>query len=507
MTRNLTEAMPSQITLTKLLVLLGLALTFTWMAHVNHIAEYDESLHLDVARSIYQTGVPIRSIRDGVAYLYHPPLFLYLLAPVTGPLEDGTLIGRWISGAFGLLSVAIVFKLVDELIDRRAAVLAGLLVALSPLFQIYAFSVQAEVMLTALILAGLLAFAVAWRTRLTRYAWLTGIMFALAVWVKFLAVLPIGACALYGLLSFRRRRTFRELLALIVPPSLALCAWVGFGLALDRAVFQQVMQSWFSGPQWPWDPRMHFTFADWLLVLVRDVLSYPGAILLLTTFPLRVRLYRRGSRLVVFEIYAMLMLIYSMFSSVKEVRHLIPLAPVAAILITSGVVELIQGVPWLRQAGWRRSLAVGVMVLALVEASPLTLLPDERPASWQNWLDKPLVARVFDNDAYLTNVRDAGQYLKQLTPADAVIPVVHEGTVAGYYANRRYVLLYVLSSDEIMDVVENSRWLLVDKDLYPNLNNVEVERVKSYIADHFASVARFATSGPAATVYQRLDYP
>src|SRR3972149_3455334 len=92
-----------KMTLIKLLILLGLLITCVGMAQLNHIAEYDESLHLDVARHIYNEGVPIRSIRNGVAYLYHPPLFLYILAPLTGSLEDGTLAGRSVSVAFGLL--------------------------------------------------------------------------------------------------------------------------------------------------------------------------------------------------------------------------------------------------------------------------------------------------------------------------------------------------------------------------------------------------------------------
>ncbi|MBI1879849.1 MAG: hypothetical protein HYR94_16785, partial [Chloroflexi bacterium] len=76
----------TRLTLAKIIILWGLCGVFAVMGYFNHIAEYDETLHLDVARNIYRFGLPIRSLGSGEAYLYHPPLFLYLIAPLTGPL-------------------------------------------------------------------------------------------------------------------------------------------------------------------------------------------------------------------------------------------------------------------------------------------------------------------------------------------------------------------------------------------------------------------------------------
>jgi 4-amino-4-deoxy-L-arabinose transferase-like glycosyltransferase len=501
--------MRSHSLLLKVIILLGLVGILALTAHFNHIAEYDEALHLDAARNIYLHGVPIRSLLEGRTYLYHPPLFLYLIAPLTGPLTDGTLLGRWAAAAFGLITVATVFRIGSDLKDEAIGILAGLLVSLSTLFVIYAFNIQGEMMLTALIMLGLLVFLRAWDLRRSRYLWLAGIVFALALWVKFLAVLPVAACGLLLLIRIvRQRRSLRLLLPFIVPVAAAVVLWFVYGLALDRTVFLNTMQSWFAGPVWPWDARTHFTLASWLAVVARDVLGYPVLLLLLVTFPWRVQLYRRGSPLLLIEIYAAFMIIYTLFVSVKEVRHLIPLVPVAAILVSAGLVGFLRTIRWSEWPFWGRAVTIGLAIICLIDASPINLFPPKPPTALRGWLDAPYAARLFDNDPYLTNVRDAGIYLQSAAPADAIVQVAHEGTVAGYYADRHYGLLYVLSYDQIIQALDHSSWLLVDKDLYPNLSADEIQRVKSYIADHFVEVARFNQGQPpAAIVYQRKLEP
>ena len=491
----------------RLVIVAGLLATLTWVAQFNRIAEYDEALHLDVARNIYRNGVPIRSIGNGEAYLYHPPLYLYTLAPLTGPLVDGTLVGRWVTAAFGLFTVMLTFRLGTDLGGETASLIAGALVAVSPLFQTYAFNIQAEAMLAALILAGLLVFVRGHLDGQMRYTWLAGILFALAVWIKFLAVIPIVACALFALLQFKRRRLLYCWVALSVPVVLALALWVIFGMWLDRAVFLSVMRDWFSGPQWPWDARTHFTLTGWLTVVARDVLSYPLTFLLLATLPWRFRVYRHKTSVLLLELYTGLMLIYTAFVSVKEVRHLIPLIPVVAILASIGIAEFLRAWHWPIRPAWQRAILIGLAAIFFVEASPLTLVRTTWPSSARDWLDVPYAVRVFGNDPYLTNVRDAGQYLNRTMPKDAIIPVVHEGTVTGYYADRRYILLYVLSYDWIAQVLADTDWLLVDKDLYPNLSADEIQKVKAYIAEHFEPVARFEKVGPPAIVYRRKPAP
>jgi 4-amino-4-deoxy-L-arabinose transferase-like glycosyltransferase len=501
--------MRSHSLLLKIIILLGLVGIFALTARFNHIAEYDETLHLDAARNIYLHGVPIRSLLEGRTYLYHPPLFLYLIAPLTGPLTDGTLLGRWAAAAFGLITVATVFRIGSDLKDETIGIVAGLLVSIATLFVIYAFNIQGEMMLTALIMLGLLVFLRAWDLRRIRYLWLAGILFGLALWVKFLAILPVAACSILLLIHiFRQRRPFSLVLPFIVPVSAAVVLWVVYGLALDRTVFLNTMQSWFAGPVWPWDARTHFTLVSWLVVVVRDVLGYPMVILLIVTFPWRVQLYRRGSQLVLLEIYAAFMIVYTLFVSVKEVRHLIPLVPVAAILASAGLVGFLRTIRWREWPLWGRAVTIGLAIICLIDASPLNLFPTKPPTSLRDWLDVPYAARLFDNDPYLTNVRDAGEYLQSAAPADAIIQVAHEGTVAGYYAHRHYGLLYVLSYDQIIQALEHSNWLLVDQDLYPNLNADEIQRVKHYIADQFVEVAQFNQGQPpTAIVYQRKSEP
>ena len=63
----------------------------------NHVANYDEAIHLDCARSILRTGLPIRRIAGGQVYLNHPPLYLYILALHQALWRAGELSGRLLS--------------------------------------------------------------------------------------------------------------------------------------------------------------------------------------------------------------------------------------------------------------------------------------------------------------------------------------------------------------------------------------------------------------------------
>ncbi|MBI1878569.1 MAG: hypothetical protein HYR94_10135, partial [Chloroflexi bacterium] len=293
-------------------------------------------------------------------------------------------------------------------------------------------------------------------------------------------------------------------LALSVPVGLALALWVGFGLWLDRPMFLAVMRDWFAGPQWPWDPRTQFSLSSWLAVIARDVLSYPLAILLLATWPWRLRGYGRGAPLLALELYSLLLLAYTLVVSVKEVRHLIPWIPVAAILVGVGLAQALRAAHLTAGPPWRWAVAGGVACLVFLEASPLTLVPSDQPATLRAWLDPLWASRVFDNDSYLVNVRDAGHYLGEVTPSGAIIPVVHEGSVAGYYADRNYQLLYVLSGEQVVRILNQSEWLLVDKEIHPNMTEADFAQVKAYIAEHFALVSQFNKGGIPALVYRRI---
>jgi hypothetical protein len=96
----------------------------------------------------------------------YPGLFCYLLAPVLACLAperresaEAYLLARGLVAAFGVLSVALAWRLGRRLAGHWGALTAALLVAVSPVEVITAHTIRPDVVLEAFVLAALLAFA------------------------------------------------------------------------------------------------------------------------------------------------------------------------------------------------------------------------------------------------------------------------------------------------------------------------------------------------------------
>ncbi|WP_372859452.1 glycosyltransferase family 39 protein [Pseudomonas protegens] len=143
----------------------------------------------------------------------HPPLYFMLLHGWIALFGDGILSVRMFSAVPGIVTVGLGVWLVALLAGRRAAILAGVLLALLPTAVRYSQEVRMYALLGMLLLGASLALAY-WvrQPRRRRYLLIYSLLLALAFYTHYFTVLCVLAHWLYLALSGARGEDGRRLL-------------------------------------------------------------------------------------------------------------------------------------------------------------------------------------------------------------------------------------------------------------------------------------------------------
>jgi hypothetical protein len=110
---------------------------------------------------------------------------------------------------------------------------------------------------------------------------------------------------------------------------------------------------------------------------------------------------------------------------------------------------------------------------------------------------------LYRSQYYYSLVRETGDYLAQTTPSDAIIAVIHEGPVLGYYADRHHYFLYTMSLSRTIEVLDSVNYLVIDNFIFPMQTEEEKEQVRAYIDLHFHVVKTLEDVHRQIHVYQR----
>jgi 4-amino-4-deoxy-L-arabinose transferase-like glycosyltransferase len=485
-----------------LLVLLPLALRIK-------VAEYDEAIFLDVARNLQRIGLPLRSVgTQGVAYLEHTPLLVFLLGMVTPQTPEALAWARWMTALAGLGCVVLTYLIGERTAGWRAGLVAAVLLALRPTFAVNAYFIRQETFMTLAMLAALLILITDRRRgSLWRMA-LTGLALAAAVLFKEIAVLFVAACVVFVVLLHRANpaRAWRAALLVGAPSLLVLGAWALWAWQLSPSIFSSVMQRWLANAQGGLMPgaRRGLSAFVWASRLALDLLGLPVVVGLLWALVRAARTGRRywqPERLLLWG-YLAAAIGVSFLIGLKEPRHLIGVLPCVALLIGIAGSEWLVGLPAgppgrLRRAGaW---LAVAIFLLA---ASLLRLLP-LGPQAPARWLDPVYARPLLENDRFYNVLRLAGERVTDLTAPRQVLTVAHQGTVIGYYADRPYRMLYTLREDAVLQALDETDVLVWDDPQFFFLDADQVQRVRNYVEQYFG-VDRVVSDGERrVTIYSR----
>lgn len=491
-------------------LLLFLALQLPPILRVS-IAQYDESIFLDIGRNIHATGLPLRSLGpEGQLELDQTPLYLYLLSGLMLLFGENLFALRLVTLLAAAACIALVYLITAGARGEPAAVVAGLLLAVNPFFNLYSFFLRMEAFACLFVLL-----AVYWladdgrRPARNSTAAAAGLAMATAVLFKvttitiWLAALP---WALWQLWRDPARRS--KLLWLALPTVIAVAGWLLAAL-LDpsRAA---------SAGRWgaalglggnPVDARLGVAAGNWLLTIGRMVLGWPTVALLAMALVAYFARWRRQHPVAhLLALYIALTVGLTLVVQLKEARHVIGIIPAAAVLIG---IALPWELLWRRVAERRATAALAVLAaLALLWAlSPLRL--PARGEEWhaaEMWWEPLVRGRYFHNDGQLASLRDAGLYLRENTAADEFILIARQGPIVGNYAQRNYTFLYTGEFERNMDLLREATYLVMDPPVdYWAQTPEETAALLQFVAENFSVERVFESGETAVTLYRRNE--
>ncbi|HEX6385709.1 MAG TPA: glycosyltransferase family 39 protein [Anaerolineae bacterium] len=336
-----------------------------------------------------------------------PPLLFYLQAlfyPLLGPVEWA---GRLPNFVASLLLVPLVARLVLKLYrDRWVATVAAIFVALSPLAIQFSATAFTDPLLTAFLLASLIATSNKLQVaslpparRLVDSQTCSGFFFGLAIATKHQAWLFLPLLLGLAVLLRWRRRDWSRWLAGFIPVLLLLLLWEVSRTGSLTLWPAQIANFGGLRPIWSWElwPR----FRAWL-TLSQYVFAPP--LLLAGTVAVAVPLiktWRSANGTAAFDLLFILYLVaYGLLHWLLAIpiwdRYLLAATPVVALVLSRGLRQILDGQRWIGREKiranlanfWffatpslvypRSSLSVGVSSLVL-----LILLAVQLPGAWQ----------------------------------------------------------------------------------------------------------------------------
>ncbi len=132
-----------------LLIVLGLLVRLPFLSAFDMVT-FDGTYYINTARSL------MRGSLDGVAFPVGYPLFIGLFLPF---LREGVMAARAVSFVAGVGSLLVLYTLARQFVGRKSAVLASVLLALSPLSIRYSMISMSESIYVFWVLFALLLFA------------------------------------------------------------------------------------------------------------------------------------------------------------------------------------------------------------------------------------------------------------------------------------------------------------------------------------------------------------
>jgi 4-amino-4-deoxy-L-arabinose transferase-like glycosyltransferase len=500
--------MPRNRNLVLLTIVLGVYFLFQILLIRNvTIAQYDESIYLDVARSIRNTGLPMRSVGQyGRFYFEHLPGYVYLIGGLTTLFGENITLLRLITMLFGAGAISLTAIIGWRAQDAAAGFVAALLLALNGFFATYAYFIREETFFVFFILLACYFLLRLEETANNRYLLATTLSIAVAMFLKEIALAFLLAAAIYQLFLYHTWRA--RLLAIFIialPSLLVLIVWLLWANTLDPAQLQITLNRWlgaFNAEQQIVDPRIGLLPLAWMESIVN--LLFGWELVLLFLFALIYTLFRRRRPphiAYLLLLYTFIAFAASFIMSLKESRHLVAILPTLCLL--TGLL-LPWSTWWYGISADRRRLIIAtpLILLFLLSASPLKLTTAYNPGS--RW-DTIYAGRLLHNDADLNLVKDAGDYLAANAPPGTLITVVRMGPVIGYYAKLPYIFLYTRPFAENMEILGESSYVIIDSSNFWQQTPEETETLMQYIVDNFTVDHLLQDQSRQITIYRRKN--
>ncbi len=316
----------------------------------------DEARYAQASREILDSGDWLHLTVNGRPYAKKPPLLMWLQAATASVTGDLTELEARLPGALaGVATVLLVYLLGLTLFDRRAALLAALFLAVTPVFVKEARTARMDVLLTFFVCLSFLGFVRWERGEGSKPA--AALLFLLPLplgvmtkWVGPLFVLP--PAVLYLLLSSQARR-----LPLLGAAAAVILSLAPLFLWIDLAEYGRILTG--SAHPHPW----HYLLLRYPLVALPFAALLPGAVRYARRRVLPSSERRGLLLLAVWIAFGLLML---SANGSKRSNYLDPLLPPTALLAGWFAARLLSEAPVRAAERWLRAPLAAVAAAVLV---------------------------------------------------------------------------------------------------------------------------------------------
>ena len=409
-------------------VLLLAALVRTVPLTYSHF--WDETVFLQNAKVILDG-------RTNYEEFHHRPPLLSFLYALGFAIWDNVYVANLVQGMVTTLTVVFAFLYTRQRFGLSAALGSGFLFAFAPYFVKASHELLTDMPALALMLAAMWLFDKPG----ARYAFLSGILYALAIQTRFTSLFLIVYFALDAVLSPKKIRSMAFLLAgaaAAIAPYLVWIRWNYGSFFFPFVQARRIVTEW-TAPvpaSFYWDALLQvFPYSMWFFFGA-------GVLLPVARRAMDRRTGEDGGRLTglaglsdqtkrqfVLLMWAGAFFAYMLSIPHKEVRYLLPLAIPVVIISALGLAELFR---WFaRQARTVKAIGIllGIAVVMLDYAPSLQKLREP-------WLDRSVREEV-----------QIGLYLREVsTPADTIY-AAHNFPVFAFYSERRTVSLLPIQGE------------------------------------------------------------
>ena len=181
-----------------LLLAIGLFLTLTLTRLT------DASIWFDEAYSAYLTRYNLADLTHYTAIDVHPPLYYLLLKGWSSLFGSSVAVYRSLSVVLGVAALLVIYCLIRQLLNRRTASVATLLVAVSPMFVRYGTETRMYMLVVLIAVAATLVFNKMLHSTQRRWAVLYGVLICMGMWTHYFTAVIWLSHWLYRFIYLRR---------------------------------------------------------------------------------------------------------------------------------------------------------------------------------------------------------------------------------------------------------------------------------------------------------------
>ena len=192
-----------------------------------------QSIWYDEGLSVYFAGQRMGDMLAELSTADHPPLYFMVLHLWMRVAGRGEFSVRHLSLAWGVLAVALMFKLGERLVSREVGVGAAFLLSISPFHIWFSQETRMYTMALAFSLASVYVFLAFLSSSTTKYVWLCAVLNLLGLYTHFYFVFIVlfeNVVFLMWWLRGKARRPLRHWVIAQLSTAIGFLPWAGFAV-------------------------------------------------------------------------------------------------------------------------------------------------------------------------------------------------------------------------------------------------------------------------------------